>query len=151
MRQGTLFDLQQAHESPQTPLESTRGEKRSHPTGQTPAGLRRPLSGKKDTEVEISERALAEAGAERAAAGAGAEWVARATAEAVLLARRGQPFSADEVWAAVGDCPGDPRAMGAVMRRLASEGVIRATGLYRPSRRPGCHARPVLLWEGVSP
>lgn len=61
-------------------------------------------------------------------------------------------FTSDDVWAALGDRAGEigePRVLGSVMRGLAKRRRIRATGLYRTSERPACHARPVRVWRAT--
>lgn len=45
---------------------------------------------------------------------------------------------------------GHPNAWGAVMRQAALDCLIRKmTGHYRPSTTPGCHCRPVQVWERI--
>jgi hypothetical protein len=54
------------------------------------------------------------------------------------------------VWDALGENrPVEPRALGAVMKAMARDGKIRATGEYRKSARTDCHARPVAVWRVV--
>lgn len=79
-------------------------------------------------------------------------WVWIAT-RAVLYAARKNPygFTTDDVWAALEDRQGpkEPRALGAILRRLKGQGRIVSTGTYRKSSRSACHGRPVLIWRGV--
>jgi hypothetical protein len=76
------------------------------------------------------------------------DWMEDAKAAAILVALARFDFTTDDVWAALGDqAPPEPRAMGAVMKALAGEGQIRATGEYRKSVRVECHARPVAVWR----
>ena len=85
----------------------------------------------------------------RAEAGAG-DWVGRARDAVQLVALARFDFTTDDVWDALGgDRPQEPRALGAVMKQLAGEGKIRATGEYRKSSRVDCHARPVAVWRVV--
>ena len=70
--------------------------------------------------------------------GAG-EWVQRARDVVTLVALARFDFTTDEVW----------DALGAVMKAMARDGVIRATGEYRKSARVDCHARPVAVWRHV--
>jgi hypothetical protein len=62
-------------------------------------------------------------------------------------------FTTDDIWQALEDqslpTPHEPRAMGAVLRHAAANGLIRATDTYRPSARVACHARPIRVWERV--
>lgn len=82
---------------------------------------------------------------ERHAPGA---WIQAARDATVLVSLARFDFTTDDVWAALGDrTPPEPRAMGAVMKALAGEGRIRATGEYRKSVRVECHARPVAVWR----
>ena len=79
--------------------------------------------------------------------GAG-DWVERARDTVMLVALARFDFTTDEVWDALGeDRPEEPRALGAVMKGMAREGRVRATGEYRKSRRVDCHARPVAVWR----
>jgi hypothetical protein len=85
----------------------------------------------------------------RAGLGAG-DWIGRArgAVQSVALARF--DFTSDEVWDVLGDDrPDEPRALGAVMKAMARDGLIRATGEYRKSARVDCHARPVAVWRVV--
>jgi hypothetical protein len=63
------------------------------------------------------------------------------------LARSHLPFTTDDLWDVV-DAPREPRAMGAVITRLARAGVIRKTGRYVQSSRRANHARPLCEWVG---
>jgi hypothetical protein len=61
-------------------------------------------------------------------------------------------FTTDDVWVALGDTAqtvAEPRVLGAVIRQLAVRDQIRPTGLYRNSRRPACHSRPVKVWRAT--
>lgn len=58
-------------------------------------------------------------------------------------------FTTDAIWEvldAAGVKPPEPRALGAVMQKLAREGQIRKTGDYVDSTRPACHGRPIPVW-----
>tara|TARA_Y100001970_G_scaffold23735_2_gene27954 strand:- start:1328 stop:1702 length:375 start_codon:yes stop_codon:yes gene_type:complete len=58
-----------------------------------------------------------------------------------------QTFTTDYLWEQVETTPNEPRAMGAVMTRAKKEGLVSSTGKYIKSRRPECHARPVMIWR----
>lgn len=77
--------------------------------------------------------------------GAPVEWLRKAQDVVRSLADEGGDFTTDEVWARVPPPP-EPRAIGVVMTWAAQAGLIVNTKRHRPSRRPGCHARPVTLW-----
>jgi hypothetical protein len=85
---------------------------------------------------------------ERVGNAAPRDWMDDAKSAAMLVALARFDFTTDDVWKALGDAaPPEPRAMGAVMKSLAAEGRIRATGEYRKSVRVECHARPVAVWR----
>lgn len=59
-------------------------------------------------------------------------------------------FTADDVWEEFEKRPprglsSDPRALGGVLKIMAKEGFIRATGSWQPSKRR--HAAPIMVWE----
>lgn len=60
-------------------------------------------------------------------------------------------FTTDDVWDRLDPefSTHEPRALGALMRRLATSGVITATDNYRPSKRQECHNRPVRVWRSA--
>lgn len=90
-----------------------------------------------------------DAALQQVAAGAG-RWMDRARPVVLQVAEGRFDFTTDDVWYALGDDrPREPRALGALMRSLAKDGAIRATGEYRKSVRVDCHARPVAVWRKV--
>lgn len=95
-------------------------------------------------------KAAADAAIARVEEAAPGEWLAAARAVVVGLAAHVRFLTSDDVWARLAHPP-EPRALGAVMRQLAEEGVLRPTGRVQPSTRPECHARPVAVWEAVRP
>lgn len=89
-----------------------------------------------------------------AASSADPKWMAAADRAVRRLAKREATFTTDEVWQALKRSKAttsERRAMGAVMRKAAADGVIRSTQTYRVSTRPECHRRPVTIWESVRP
>lgn len=62
-------------------------------------------------------------------------------------------LTSDDLWLALDGAgvpvPHEPRALGAVMRQAARDGLIESTGTYVPSEREACHARPVQKWRVV--
>jgi hypothetical protein len=68
----------------------------------------------------------------------------------IKLARTRKQFTTDDVWANVKG-PGlvDPRALGSIMISAAGQGAIKATGRYKPSKRPECHKRPIRVWKSL--
>ena len=104
----------------------------------------RPLLDRRRGEV-LRERAI-----RRVERNADAVWKEDAYKAAVAVARKNETFTTDEIWSllgGVGDGTHEGRAMGAVMRRVASTGVAQATGEIRLSERPECHRRPLRVWR----
>lgn len=80
------------------------------------------------------------------------EWLIMATGIVKTLAAGGFPFTTDRVWSMLERIPvatHEPRALGAVMRKLARQGVIRTTGEYVKTQRREAHSRPIPVWVGV--
>ena len=68
------------------------------------------------------------------------------------LASLGGRFTTDDVWNLLdetGLTTKEPRAMGAVIRKMAAARVIIGAGEYWVSQRPECHQRPVKVWRGI--
>lgn len=87
-------------------------------------------------------RVMAEASPE-----SGTDWLEVAYQAALAVAKRQHFFTADDVWAALGGsgfADRDPRHMGSVMNRLASEGVAESTDRSVASSRRRGHAR---VWK----
>jgi hypothetical protein len=66
-----------------------------------------------------------------------------------IAAAQPNGFTTDAIWEvldASGVKPPEPRALGAVMKRLADEGLIRKTGEYVDSTRAVCHGRLLAIW-----
>lgn len=78
------------------------------------------------------------------------KWLATVYGIVTELAFTGQGFTTDQVWEKLDksnvDAPAESRAMGAVFRQACKDGLIVATGEYRPSARPICHASPKRVW-----
>ena len=59
-------------------------------------------------------------------------------------------FTTDDIWQAATDnnlmIPHEPRALGAILHRLAKQNLITPTDRYIPSLRPVCHRRPIRVW-----
>jgi hypothetical protein len=88
----------------------------------------------------------------RGSANADADWSKHARQAAIAVASRMAELTTDDVWAVLdgwGYRTHDRRAMGSVMRAVASEGIVTSTSTYRKSSRPESHARPVLVWRSV--
>ena len=78
-------------------------------------------------------------------------WLAQAYSAIQHLCAQRFSFSSDDVWAALDarnvPAPREPRALGAVMRQAARDGLLAASGTYVQSEREACHNRPVMQWE----
>jgi len=80
------------------------------------------------------------------------QWIVRAEMIIRQLAVNGQSFSSDDCWRELeqhGLTVREPRALGAIMLRLARAGVIRSTGQYVKSVRKEAHRRPICVWQGL--
>lgn len=87
-----------------------------------------------------------------------AEWIDRA--EDVFLDlywfnagfyfNEGSHITSDNLWSLVDSrlevSPREPRAMGALMRRLHRTGYLKPLKKWQPSTRACCHGRPVRVW-----
>ncbi len=76
------------------------------------------------------------------------EWRIKAAQVALELAKSCRFFTVDDVWIHL-ETPAEPRALGSVLRKLKTEGVIKKTGVFVSSRRAECHGRPIMRWESL--
>lgn len=79
------------------------------------------------------------------------EWFAAALKLGELLAFEKERWTTDDLWSAIEDtypdlCTHDNRAMGAVMRKLKYQNVIRPSTLYVQSTRMSRHQAPIRVW-----
>lgn len=79
------------------------------------------------------------------------EWKRHAEQVIAWTARALGEFTTDDVWDRIGSgfSTHEPRALGALMKRLATRGVITPTERYRTSKRTECHNRPVRVWRAA--
>jgi hypothetical protein len=80
------------------------------------------------------------------------EWIVLATGIVKALAAGRHPFTTDKVWTMLERIPvatHEPRALGAVIRRLARDGIIIKTGAYVNTTRREAHSRPIPVWIGA--
>jgi hypothetical protein len=75
------------------------------------------------------------------------DWKSRWDEAIGYLARRGAPFTADDVREIAGDPTDHPNATGARFLAAARAGLIRRVG-YRKATHEGAHARMVSEWVG---
>lgn len=76
------------------------------------------------------------------------DWKAEAAGAVYRAASTYEMFTTDEVWKYIpaGVSTHENRAMGPVMKRAVAAGLCSPTGNYRPSARPSCNARPVMVY-----
>lgn len=99
---------------------------------------------------QLAAEAAKEDAIAAAEAHADAEWKEAAYVAVWRVAGQVEHFTTDHVWRLLAQEPfatHEPRALGAVMRLAAKDGMVRATGAYWPSSRARCHGRPVRVWE----
>lgn len=87
-----------------------------------------------------------EDGMARAAAGAGISWQEAAEAVVLRLARDRDEFTSDDIWATGLAKPAEPRALGAVMNRLARAHSIVKTGRYVKTSQASRNNAPIAVW-----
>lgn len=79
------------------------------------------------------------------------QWLAAALSIIKRLCVHKLYLTSDTVWAGLADAgipaPREPRALGAVMRTAAKDGLIEPTGRYVASERVECHGRPIAIWK----
>lgn len=98
-------------------------------------------------QLDFSEGERRRDDAIRQAGDAAGPWVDHAIDAIKLVSLARFDFTTDDVWSALRVKPDEPRALGAAMKAAAGRGFIYATGEYRKSGRPECHARPVAVWR----
>lgn len=74
------------------------------------------------------------------------EWLALAERAVLAVSKEKGEFTVDDIWELIPACR-EPRALGAIIRRMSKQGIIVATGRYKESSRSACHHRPVLIWR----
>lgn len=87
-----------------------------------------------------------DAGMSRAAAGAGTPWQALAEVAVLQVAREKDEFTSDDIWATGLPKPPEPRALGAVMNRLARAHLIMKTGRYVKTSQASRNNAPIAVW-----
>lgn len=88
---------------------------------------------------------------ERVERGAPDDWKVDAFRAIVELTFRVDTFTTDDVWNELGaDTIREPRAMGAIIRSVASSGHIEPTDEFRISNDPACHRRPKRVWRSLN-
>jgi hypothetical protein len=101
----------------------------------------------------LDRKAAAEAkkeAIERVQAHAPAEWLSLAERVVLTLAHSTETFTTDDVWRIIPKPP-EPRALGAVLHRLAKRGVIARTGQYVSTAQESRHHAPIAVWRSCLP
>lgn len=65
----------------------------------------------------------------------------------VKVATEKKEFTPDDIWDAGLQKPLEARALGVVMLRAKSEGLIEKTGRVQPTRQPESHGTDVTIWK----
>ena len=89
-------------------------------------------------------------GMNRAYRGANQDWKDRAATALALVISANTEFTTDKVWAAdpsLDDGVTENRAMGGVMSKAKSQGLITPTNRTEPSSRTVSHFRPLRVWR----
>ena len=101
----------------------------------------------KDAAEVARERAI-----EQVECNAQLTWLDAAYAAVRSVSAEHETFTTDDVWK---EMPADirehaePRAMGAVMRSAAKDGLCAATESWEASSRVACHRRPLRVWRSL--
>lgn len=88
----------------------------------------------------------------RVDAHADVDWKAQAYATGIRIAEREEYLISEDIWQALVDAgvhTHEPRAMGAVMKRLSRSKVIAPTDRFITSPSPLGHGRPSRMWESL--
>lgn len=88
----------------------------------------------------------------RVDAHADVDWKAAAYATGIRIAEREEYLISEDIWQALVDAgvhTHEPRAMGAVMKRLSHDKVIAPTDRFITSPSPLGHGRPSRMWESL--
>lgn len=107
------------------------------------------MSDQKQPGLFDAGRAARDDALERVEKGAPMQWKDLAEKVVRLFASKGEPFTSDDLWQYGLPKPREPRALGAIMAKLARRGIIRKTGRYLPCRSATRHVAPVAEWIGA--
>lgn len=77
------------------------------------------------------------------------DWLSSALVAARQVCVDRAEFTTDHIWERLAnvEAPHEPRAIGAVMRRVKKNEWARPTDRTRPSSMPQNHKRPVRIWQ----
>jgi len=94
---------------------------------------------------------LAEEGQDRSLENAKEEWIDHAYEAIIRVAKYNKEFIVDKVWDYMdGDVhTHEKRAMGALIRDAARNGIIEPTDKYQPSTQKNCHGNPRRVWRST--
>jgi len=77
------------------------------------------------------------------------DWAELAYATVRQVAERQSEFTPDDIWATGLQKPDEARALGGVMRRAHTEGLIEKTGRVQPTTQPESHRTDVTVWRSL--
>lgn len=101
-----------------------------------------------DPDLGVVERDRA---IEQAAQAAPDTWTRLALRAVQSVSTLAATWTTDDIWARLDEWdappPPEPRAMGAVLRQVARDGIAVPTDRTRPTDRPGSHRRPIRIWR----
>ncbi len=83
---------------------------------------------------------------DRVEAGSPDGWMELAAKAVRQVAGEKRYFTTDDIWKVL-EKPREPRALGALMRRMAVAGFIKKTGQYVPTAQVLRHSAPIAVWE----
>jgi len=80
-------------------------------------------------------------------------WLDEAWSAVRVVAERRMEFTTDAVHGLLQAWevpePHEPRALGPIMQRAIKRGICVPTGVYRPSVRPACNCRPIMVYRSL--
>lgn len=80
---------------------------------------------------------------------ADARWLEAARRAVERICRERATWIVDDVWATGLARPREARALGAVVRQAARDGLCEPTDEYRPSAAPRSHCNPRVVWRSL--
>lgn len=110
------------------------------------------MTGEQGDLLQLAAQQARDEAIARVDAHADSAWRQRALQVVEYLAATRGTFTTDDVWeqlAVHGEATHEPRALGAIMRTAARQGICAPTPTYRTSSRAACHARPVRVWRAA--
>ena len=94
-------------------------------------------------------KTLRDEGIKQSYENAEADWKSEAYEAILKLCSTVSNFTADDVWALLKSSTNENRAMGGVMMRAQSAGLIRPLDMWKQTTRRSSHCRPLRVWEVI--